>query len=119
GGNNYSLALKSDGTVWAWGGNSYGQLGDGTTTNRSTPAQLIGFNLPSPPTTTDTPTDTPTTTDSTSPTNTQTTTDNTSPTNTGSGGGSSTAINVVSLVLAIVFGVGFLVLLVIVVTRRK
>lgn len=25
-----SLALKSDGTVWAWGSNHDGQLGDGT-----------------------------------------------------------------------------------------
>ena len=33
----HSLALKSDGTVWAWGYNSSGQLGDGTTTNRTTP----------------------------------------------------------------------------------
>ena len=37
---NYSLALKSDGTVWTWGSNAFGQLGDGTTTNRSTPVQV-------------------------------------------------------------------------------
>ena len=29
GGGWHSLALKSDGTVWAWGDNSYGELGDG------------------------------------------------------------------------------------------
>src|SRR3712207_4798811 len=29
-GGNHSLALRSDGTVWAWGDNSSGQLGDGT-----------------------------------------------------------------------------------------
>lgn len=37
---NHILALKNDGTVWAWGWNYYGQLGDGTTTNRSTPVQV-------------------------------------------------------------------------------
>lgn len=31
--------LKNDGTVWAWGANEGGQVGDGTTTNRSTPVQ--------------------------------------------------------------------------------
>ena len=43
GGGYFSLALKTDGTVWAWGKNDYGQLGDGTTTNRSTPAQITGL----------------------------------------------------------------------------
>lgn len=28
GGNSHSLTLKSDGTVWTWGQNTYGQLGD-------------------------------------------------------------------------------------------
>ncbi|MCR2808041.1 RCC1 domain-containing protein [Paenibacillus soyae] len=28
-GHNFTMALKSDGTVWAWGMNSYGQLGNG------------------------------------------------------------------------------------------
>jgi len=29
----FSLALKDDGTVWAWGFNRFGQLGDGTSTD--------------------------------------------------------------------------------------
>lgn len=33
-------ALKQDGSVWAWGSNSYGQLGDGTTTYRSQVVQV-------------------------------------------------------------------------------
>ena len=47
GGSDYSLVLKSDGTVWAWGRNAYGQLGDGTSTNRSNPVQVggAGFSL--------------------------------------------------------------------------
>lgn len=40
GGANHSLALKYNGTVWAWGDNQYGQLGDGTTVGRNTPAQV-------------------------------------------------------------------------------
>jgi alpha-tubulin suppressor-like RCC1 family protein len=40
----HSLALKSDGTVYAWGGNSFGELGDATYTNRNTPAQVLGPN---------------------------------------------------------------------------
>jgi alpha-tubulin suppressor-like RCC1 family protein len=39
-GSSYSLALKSDGTVWSWGYNEFGQLGDGTNTDSSTPVQV-------------------------------------------------------------------------------
>jgi len=42
-GSEHSLALASDGTVWAWGRNREGQLGDGTTINRSTPVQVGGL----------------------------------------------------------------------------
>jgi len=42
-GENYTILLKSDGTVWAWGNNDYGQLGDGTTTNSSIPVQVNGL----------------------------------------------------------------------------
>ncbi|WP_233585470.1 Ig-like domain-containing protein [Corallococcus sp. CA054B] len=38
-----SLAVKQDGTVWAWGHNVHGQLGDGTTTDRLTPVQVQGL----------------------------------------------------------------------------
>ncbi len=36
------IALKSDGTLWAWGYNWAGQLGDGTNTNRWSPIQITG-----------------------------------------------------------------------------
>jgi alpha-tubulin suppressor-like RCC1 family protein len=36
----HSLAVKADGTVWAWGDNPGGQLGDGTMTRRILPVQL-------------------------------------------------------------------------------
>lgn len=39
----FSLALQSDGTVWAWGYNAQGQLGDGTTTQRNVPVQVSGL----------------------------------------------------------------------------
>ncbi|MCT4592499.1 MAG: hypothetical protein N4A36_03935 [Candidatus Gracilibacteria bacterium] len=39
-GSSHTLALKKDGTVWAWGSNFYNELGDGTTTNRYTPIQV-------------------------------------------------------------------------------
>lgn len=40
GGPNHSIAIKTDGTLWAWGSNSDGRLGDGTTTNQSSPIQI-------------------------------------------------------------------------------
>lgn len=39
----YSLALLADGTVKAWGYNGNGQLGDGSTTQRSTPVTVSGI----------------------------------------------------------------------------
>ena len=36
----HSVALKTDGSVWTWGLNSSGQLGDGTTANRDVPRQV-------------------------------------------------------------------------------
>lgn len=37
----HSLALKSDGTVWAFGNNGSGQLGNGSTTDSCTPVQVL------------------------------------------------------------------------------
>jgi alpha-tubulin suppressor-like RCC1 family protein len=34
------VAVKTDGTLWAWGDNGTGQLGDGTTSNRHAPGQV-------------------------------------------------------------------------------
>ncbi len=39
-GGDHSLALSATGTVWSWGANDQGQVGDGTTTPRATP-QLV------------------------------------------------------------------------------
>ena len=36
----HSAAIKTDGTLWIWGYNSFGQLGNGTITNTSTPVQV-------------------------------------------------------------------------------
>ncbi|MFI9601850.1 hypothetical protein ACIHCX_18660, partial [Streptomyces sp. NPDC052043] len=35
-----SLALGKDDTALTWGDNTFGQLGDGTTTNRNTPVRV-------------------------------------------------------------------------------
>lgn len=39
-GNNQAIAIKNDGTLWAWGNNAQGQLGLGNTTNYSSPKQV-------------------------------------------------------------------------------
>ncbi len=40
----HSLAIKSDGTLWAWGGNFSYQLGDGTSISRLTPVRSVPGN---------------------------------------------------------------------------
>jgi alpha-tubulin suppressor-like RCC1 family protein len=42
GGSNHSLGLTSEGTVYSWGNNSFGQLGNGSFTNSSVPIQVKG-----------------------------------------------------------------------------
>jgi alpha-tubulin suppressor-like RCC1 family protein len=39
----HTLALKADGTVWAWGQNGSGQLGDGTTEQRNSPVNVLNL----------------------------------------------------------------------------
>jgi alpha-tubulin suppressor-like RCC1 family protein len=43
GGGFTSYAVWTNGTVWAWGQNSFGQVGDGTFTNRWLPVQVVGL----------------------------------------------------------------------------
>jgi len=42
-GDGFSLALRSDGTAWAWGNNYDGELGDGATDSSSVPVQVSGL----------------------------------------------------------------------------
>jgi len=42
-GHSHNLALKQDGTVWAWGHNYEGLLGDGTSTNKFIPVQVLSL----------------------------------------------------------------------------
>lgn len=39
---NHTLGLRANGTVWAWGDNTYGQLGDNTTAGKSSPVSVVG-----------------------------------------------------------------------------
>ena len=45
-GNSQSMALASDGTVYTWGWNQYGQLGNGTTTNSRIPVAVVTTGTP-------------------------------------------------------------------------
>jgi RNA polymerase sigma factor (sigma-70 family) len=43
-GDSHCLAIKSDGSLWGWGGNFNHQLGDGTKTTRPTPVRSVSGN---------------------------------------------------------------------------
>lgn len=38
--NAYMIALKTDGTLWGWGNNSIGRIGEGTEIDYSSPVQV-------------------------------------------------------------------------------
>jgi alpha-tubulin suppressor-like RCC1 family protein len=41
-GSQHSLAVRTNGTVWGWGCNRFGRLGDNTVTNKSSPVSVVG-----------------------------------------------------------------------------
>lgn len=41
----HTLALETNGVVWSWGQNTYGELGVGTTNHMNSPAQISGLDL--------------------------------------------------------------------------
>jgi alpha-tubulin suppressor-like RCC1 family protein len=43
-GGNHSIGVMTNGSLWTWGLNFFGQLGDGTTVNKNMP-QLVGCSL--------------------------------------------------------------------------
>ncbi|MGW5423441.1 RCC1 domain-containing protein [Streptomyces sp. NPDC003943] len=44
----HNVALRSDGSVWTWGSNIYGELGDGTTTGSTTPVPVCAVGQTAP-----------------------------------------------------------------------
>jgi len=40
-GSDYTAAIKADGSLWTWGRNDFGQLGDGTTESRAAPVKIM------------------------------------------------------------------------------
>lgn len=40
-GYNHTVALKNDGTVWTWGGNTYGQIANGSVDDQYNPSQVV------------------------------------------------------------------------------
>jgi alpha-tubulin suppressor-like RCC1 family protein len=43
-GQNHTIAIKTDGTLWAWGSNLFGQLGNGNNTDSNFPIQIGSSN---------------------------------------------------------------------------
>jgi alpha-tubulin suppressor-like RCC1 family protein len=43
-GGSFSAAIRTDGSLWSWGSNTWGQLGDNSQIGRSSPVQTIGDN---------------------------------------------------------------------------
>lgn len=41
GGNNHSLMLREDGSIWGWGYNDQGQIGDGTNVGKTGPVPSL------------------------------------------------------------------------------
>ena len=39
-GNRHAMAIKTDGSLWAWGWNEYGQLGNGTKSDSHIPVKV-------------------------------------------------------------------------------
>ena len=48
-GESHTIGIRPDGTLWAWGRNDFGQLGNGTTTQQNAPVQIGSGSPPSPP----------------------------------------------------------------------
>ena len=40
-GSSHSVSIQSDGSLWSWGMNTYGQLGDGTYDQKNSPVQIL------------------------------------------------------------------------------